>query len=437
MDFFKERSIDPFDNHNDFNQLSLPTTGGPQDLPAAYMTMAGPQQTRKPTAGPGLPPSPQQPTYNPRALLDPRAAATSRNGDSNKMLLEATDGSAEDSGVSAARMIENLNGVTERDDVPMKKRKVIDIEGEGLDEERKKQKSQSVRVGKGGVLSDQLKQQRRDMATSNGGPSADAIDLTKDDDPGAEVIMKGAAKVIPASNADDEEVCLGIFDTTVNAHRIPTVSASSGIPKSHWPDSRITYKREGDPKSHIIDVFDKSGQRFGSLDMRAAIAMAPLIDGQDINKMRCRLMLLNRKRKDNESPGMRTSQSMKIAVQMYCPRKRAAKIGQWLSKHQLFLRTPQGFTGREVLNPHVPQSYAPVAKANGYQAQRSSAMLHVTRSTEEMKREAESLCEKFPRARLAPFKPRSSADCAQAPQAISSSAKGASGSGGSRSCDRR
>lgn len=267
----------PPDTHTDFNQLSMPIS---------ELTTTGPQQTRKPAPS-------RQPDYDSRSLLDPRAVATSQDGAKNNSQFNSTSDAAEDTRYSTARMIEDLHGVQERD-APMMKRKAVATDGDGSDEERKKQKT--IRANKGGLISDHLEQERRNIGAS-------AIDLTNDD-ADDEVIEQGVSVVTTSKTFEDEEVCLGVFDTTVNAHRVPSVSSASGIPKSHWPNSRITYKRD-DPKTKIIHLIDNAGARFGSMDMRAAVALSPLMDGENVNHMRCRMYLLNRPKKPNESSGMR------------------------------------------------------------------------------------------------------------------------------------
>ncbi|KAI5357744.1 putative helicase, P-loop containing nucleoside triphosphate hydrolase, SNF2-like domain superfamily [Septoria linicola] len=353
----------------------------------------GPQQTRKPNGASVATSQPQAPTYDPRSLLNPKAGSSKQADPAAASGAVAANDESENGVMGTARMIEALNGVTERDDVPLQKRKALTTnDDDGSDQERKKQKTQAVRSGKGGLISEHLKKERQNIAASRPGPAADSIDLTNDDD-GDEVVEQGFRQVTTSKAEEDEEICLGTFDTTCNAHRVPSASAAtmSKVPKDTWPMIRINYKREVGAKTKSIELVDHTNATFGHMELRAANCLCPLLDGSAVNKMRCRMYLLPRKRQ-KEFPGMKISMSLKMTVTVFTPRKLGPRIGQWLSKAQLFLRAPPQAFGKTVVNPHVPQVYGPVAKAG---QKPTTSGYHVVRSVEEMRREADSMFDKL------------------------------------------
>ncbi|PPJ55085.1 hypothetical protein CBER1_01499 [Cercospora berteroae] len=374
-------------NENDFNHLSSPTVGGYQQR--QVLTFPGPQQTRKPTNASDQGPQVLQASYNPQALLNPKAAMTKTAPPSDTAQARAAD--SNDTEVNMARMIENLNGVQERDDAPFKKRKTLAAEDD--EEERKKAKTHTTQIGKGGTISEHLKKERQNIAADQS-TNDNAIDLTKDDD---EVVEQGSRQVTTSKAEEDEEVCLGMLDTNCNVFRVPSASkaAMNSVPKSSWPLIRVTYRKESGP-GNIIDLYDHANAKFGNLDLKAGSALGPLIEGHSVNKMRLKMILLSRNRR-NESPGMKVSQSLKMVVTVFTPRKLSRRVGMWLSQRQLFLRTPTSWQGRPVENPHEARPlYTPAANNNSTQRQQGPASgYHVHRTAEEMRREADSMFDKL------------------------------------------
>lgn len=369
---------DPFD----FNTLSAPTTSG---QPSTVLTdmEAGPQQTRKPAASiSDTQPRPQ--TFDPRALLNPKAASASKSATSEADTNNGLNGvSYSDHG--AAHLLENFHGLTSREDVPVAKRKITtSLHDESDDEDgRKKQKSQAKR-GNAGIISEGLKEQRKKLAEESG-PSSAPIDLTKDDD-NDDVVFEGAQVV---KQSPEEEVCLGVIDTSANAYRVPTAKSLSGVPKTLWPKIRVTYKRVPS-QNHVIDLFDVANAKFGAMDIRAAAALSPLLDASGINKMRCMMHLTSRTRNNGEAAGMKISASLKMTVTIYAPRKHAQLIGKFLSQKQLFLRDPpEGNMKFNIVNPHNPQPFGPIRSA--VQKSQTRPMSYMTRSVEEMRREANTM----------------------------------------------
>ncbi|KAM3423596.1 hypothetical protein BST61_g1020 [Cercospora zeina] len=348
----------------------------------------GPQQTRKPAHASDQGPQAQKASYDPRALLNPKAAATKTA--SSSAARQARAEGDDSNGVGMAQMIENLNGVQERDDAPVKKRKTPVAEDDD-GEEHKKAKMHSNQIGKGGAISEHLKKERQEIAASQPTAGVNAIDLTKDDD---EVVEQGSRQITASKADEDEEVCLGLLDTNCNVFRVPSASKASmsSMPKSHWPIIRVTYRKETGP-GNIIDLYDHTNAKFGNLDLKAGSALGPLIEGHSVNKMRLKMNLLSRAR-HNESPGMKVSQSLKMIITVFTPRKLAPRVGMWLSQRQLFLRTPASFQGRPVENPHdVRPLYTPAV--NGSTPKQAPGGYYVQRTAEEMRREADTMFDKL------------------------------------------
>jgi SWI/SNF related-matrix-associated actin-dependent regulator of chromatin subfamily C len=345
----------------DFNQLSEPTISGhPHGL-----TFSGSQQTRKDPSGPqtNFPPS-----FDPTFLLSPRAT-TSASQDR-----QASSEPAEDGGLGG--MIESLHGLTARQDVPTKKRKLTAINGQSEDEQES-QKKQNPGASKGGIIAEHLRTERDGLPDK---PKADPIDLTNEEDDDEVQVIE---------NAGEEEVCLGLINSLCNAHRVPAVTpgATKSIPKSHWPAFKVTYKRVTGG-NHVIDIFDATNARFAILDLKAAAALCPLLDAASVNKLRLKMYILARPR-DNEIVGMRVSKSLKISITLYSPRKLAHRFGAFLSQKQLFLTNPSGFTSTPVYNPQEPRPYG--AATVKRKPQHSTSSSYVTRSVEEMRREANTM----------------------------------------------
>lgn len=123
-----------------------------------------------------MPRPPKASLLDPATLLDPRGQQRTRNDDlipSNQ--LESSDVEMEQrSGPGLASMIENLNGVEDRSDVPRKRRKVSQEPNES-----DKKKSAFGAIGSNGVWTDFSKEQREEAKSAAvHNPSADVVDLT-------------------------------------------------------------------------------------------------------------------------------------------------------------------------------------------------------------------------------------------------------------------
>ncbi|KXS94617.1 hypothetical protein AC578_10641 [Pseudocercospora eumusae] len=341
---------------------------------------------------------------NPKAFAKqqakPKAAQKSQNNGlqqiRNPTVASRDENADEDASFGAASMIERLHGVTNRNKLPTQKRKGPLITDDEDENQRKKQKTEAFSISKGGIISDHLKNERKKIA-AEAEPSNQTIDLTGDDDEPATASATAndleVAKVVESSN---DEICLGSINANALVHRLPTPSTSliKGVPKTSWPYMRISFRHEighSYSRNMHIDLIDSVGIKFGTMDVKAASAIAPLLDGANINRMRLRMHLLSRPRKPSEEAGQRVSELLKMTVTFFAPRKAAAQIGRWLSQKQLYLSEPlSGAGGREFENPQLPQSFGP---PRGSKPQQSSkgASTFISRSVEEIRREATNM----------------------------------------------
>lgn len=374
----------------------LPKVSSNDLLNIKRLTYPGPKQTRKVQPADGGEPLRKIPTYDPKTLLNPKAggskpamAATTNdtdmtgttNGDEN------TDGNLENgSGPSLkyGNMIERMHGVTNRQAPIPSKRKSADG-AEASDDEHKKQRTTFTGAGRGGTISEHLKQERENAAAANG-PQAALIDLTRDQDDDDVVILKESGR--------SEEVCLGIIEVKVNCSVVPTVSAAAmnRLGKDHWPPTRVKFSRQSD-KDHVIHITDQSNKRFGRMEITAAACLVPLLDGAGVSKLRMKANLKSRKRAEGEQAGQPVSQVVGMDLTLYAPRDRADQIGKWLSKKQMYLRNPasvdptkQLYNPHEVRMDHRPRLYGTVQGSHV-----SQSTTYITRTAEEMRREANTM----------------------------------------------
>lgn len=152
---------------------------------------------------------------------------------------------------------------------------------------------------------------------------------------------------------------------------------------------KVELRRRPGTQTQIITVIDPQGNDFGSVDVRTAIALAPLMDGASICKLRVQSRLDARKRQMGEQPGTPVSHSYSLTITLYAPKKMVTGIGKHLSQKNVFLRQPLGVdNGVEVVNPHAAKTPAVLPRTgvssigNGY-----SGTSFVTRTTEEVRNE--------------------------------------------------
>ncbi|KAK4504821.1 hypothetical protein PRZ48_002783 [Zasmidium cellare] len=280
-------------------------------------------------------------SYDPKALLNPSASRTLQKQ-------ESTQGEDDVQEVGSGRMIEKLHNLAEREDAPVMKRKAQALDDEADDEHKKKAKGTFQNDGDG-FMTEHLKEQRKKLAAENpNSNAAEPIDLTKDDDDEVQFIKENI----------NERVCMGVLQGAANVFRVPAVSSGAMRSfKDHWPRTKVHYERQTSA-NHIIHLIDRSGAKFGALEVKLASALCHLLAGAALTKFEMKVFLADRNKKENERAGDRVSQSLRVDIILYAPRRVVKRMGQFLSQKQLFLSTPVGGTNAEVYNPQDPKPFS-------------------------------------------------------------------------------
>jgi hypothetical protein len=118
----------------------------------------------------------------------------------------------------------------------------------------------------------------------------------------------------------------------------------------------------------VIYLYDPTMRKFGRLDLRAATALAPLMDSS--LGVRVKPILDARKRIPSEIAGATTANKLKLTILLYAPRKHVVQIGRKLTQHAIKLED----TGRvglniELVNPHAitgPSAPQPMASSSTF-----------------------------------------------------------------------
>lgn len=342
---------------------------------------------------------------NANALLNPKGASSATaSADAEPVNHNSSNDTASvaapSDGPGMASLIERLHNVTERVDVPQTKRKIVAVDGDTTEaDDAKRAKSTFNGGSNGGIISDHLRDERQ-KAIAKMPPPSDTVDLTADNAEDDDVVVTAVNNV-----SEDDEICIGVLNATINAHRVPHVSVQGArlVGKDFWPPTRITLEDRSLPpaKNNVIFVRDRKGNRFGKLELRVAQVLGPIIEGNQMNKTRYTLMLLNRPRAPGESIGDGVSLTLKTEITVFCPRKLGRNLGQYLSRHQLFLSNPRVDVNRQVVNPHEPQVYQAITKSGtvaGKSGKGANAASYVTRTAEEISRETSDMFDQLAEA---------------------------------------
>ena len=341
----------------------------PLHLCEDFLTFKGPQQSRKaPKAQPAAEQLSSPIRFDPRALLNPKAAkagsqtasATAKNMDEFNATAEQANGDGVlDPQIGQSAFLERNFNLTERAAQAPRKRKVeVADDGEFDEDGNKKNKGPIGPITSG---SDLLKtdHKKEDAETA-------PIDLTNEDDEDDELTITGEVR-----GAEDREVCLGMLNSKAMVWQIPPFpkAQENKLGKEFWPQMRINIQRPSSKVNSIIELWAKAGPnvtknvRFGNMDGQLAAVLTPLMDGSHINKMRLKVVLESFRRQPGEYSGLRTSRCLNITVTVYAPRKRAMLIGRHLSQRQQFLNNPR-YVDPSVPyeNPHHPKPLGTVGQ---------------------------------------------------------------------------
>ncbi|KAL8660648.1 MAG: hypothetical protein Q9202_006352 [Teloschistes flavicans] len=303
------------------------------------------------------PQTPTPSTASPRQLLDPKGhqqntrwvskeKSPSSSNDlfhpkSEEQLSPIGTPPAEENASRLGAMIEQVHGISEREDRPQKRQK---IDHEDVDSV----KATFSGGSKGGEIGEYLKQKRKEGEDEAHAAAFSAVvDLTGGDD----------EEIVVLSDSLEKEVCYGrIEGTKVNAHQIPDPGNKANyLSKTEWPTMRVQLKRF--PGSdNIIRVIDPADKDFGNIDVRTSQGLAKLLDSKH-PKYRAQARLMSRKKSlgPSQYPTAPCSEYLDLIVNVYGPKKNAEAIGKFFKTKMLKFLTPFAVdAGKEIYNPHAP-----------------------------------------------------------------------------------
>ncbi|EAA32774.1 hypothetical protein GE21DRAFT_6684 [Neurospora crassa] len=290
--------------------------------------------------------------------------------------------------------VERLHNVTDRISVPQPKRRKTYNENDHL-------RTNTFGGTSSGLLADQFGQ--------NGTPGAstpvammtrqtETVDLTEGDSETAQ----------PRQQLDltkDEEVCYGMIEgTTINCHRVPAPKPGmvSLLGDGYWPQIKILLrKRVDDTETNRIPAYDCTRVVFGYLDAKTSYCLGNLLTSAMGIRTDCRIPP-RRKSGPNEKIGESISAAVPFELMLYGPRKLAIQIGNHLARHHLALLSPPRVEpGIKVFNPHAKENRpAPPVRANSLGGTNSYSLHHsaTVRTVEEIRSEVMSVFDSLPKS---------------------------------------
>ncbi|KAH5489267.1 hypothetical protein HBI31_133910 [Parastagonospora nodorum] len=203
---------------------------------------------------------------------------------------------------------------------------------------------------------------------SQTGPS---IDLTMSDDEDFQVV----------GDNTDELICVGkVKHTHVQAHTVPYPDPTKYHGNS-GPQGRIkvSFRRAGNNR---LAVVDPTREEFGHVDIKTSTALCPLIDGAEASGLLWMAWTDIRPKQAGEGPpGSPFSESISMALQLYCKRKWAHDIGKFLKGKNIQLLRPVFKLHRyDYYNPQDGDSLARAQATPG-----APGSNHVLRSVDEIR----------------------------------------------------
>ncbi|RKU45802.1 hypothetical protein DL546_005172 [Coniochaeta pulveracea] len=253
-------------------------------------------------------------------------------------------------------LVERLNNVQDRSDVPQPKRRKTVAEGDIPDPNSA---NGSFHIGSGGILGDFVKEEQKEKQDTPVGGVV-TVDLTDADE---DVVMLQK----PVDPIKDQEVCIGMVQgALINCHKVPAPKpgmVAIGGP-NYWPLVKVVLKRiEREPGARIY-VYDYTRTVFGLVDPTTAEGIVPVLDAGFRIRTDCRIP--PRRRLPDEQVGKPISRQYKFDLILYAPRKFVRQLGRHLAARGITLVTPaRRDAGVPLVNPHAPE-----ANANAVTAQR-------------------------------------------------------------------
>ncbi|KAK5089273.1 hypothetical protein LTR24_006342 [Lithohypha guttulata] len=266
------------------------------------------------------------------------------------------------------KFLESLHGAERRlEERPAKK---VKTEHKSTDEDQKKDPAKSSsRHGNAGV-GEYFKPKPDPSITGTTIPSA-AIDLTNDDD------TDDGLEITGVRSLDDQEVCYGMVDGSVLAHKVPRPdkAKSSHFATNQWPVFKVGLQRVQDTPLRI-ECTDPYGIMFGFVEEQLSQALAPAMDGFPKLRVQCRM--LTRSKKDTEWVHQDCSDRYRVIMNLYGRRGDVQKIGQWFGQKNIWLKAPMvADAGIPVMNPHQARRNNPQKVFTGHH------VVNIARTVEE------------------------------------------------------
>ncbi|PBP21077.1 SNF2 family domain-containing protein [Diplocarpon rosae] len=266
-----------------------------------------------------------------------------QNGTKSNGLTAYANANGSANGLGMGNMLERVHNVTDRSQVPQKRRR---IEDDNHSNQRKAEFSGGSGMGNtlGAYMREKRQEGQRGTMSKGTGP------VTIDDDEEVEIV----------GNSGDKEVCYGrVENASINTHQAPTPKPGTmSMMDGYWPQIKILLRRRDGEKTCIIHAIDGSRSIIGCLDVNTSIPLAPLMDSKFGIRTVARI-LTKPKREGDDLPGTVVSRRYPIDLNLFGPKKYAINVGRHLSQKQLWLRTPTFLeSGIELHNPHVLQRHA-------------------------------------------------------------------------------
>ncbi|KAF2820980.1 hypothetical protein CC86DRAFT_459206 [Ophiobolus disseminans] len=266
-------------------------------------------------------PIPQTPSFDPRALLNPKSANSKRPASSGG---DADRGRTDPTIAGQVSLVERLHNVQERTASPAKRIKT--------DESKKTTNGSSFGGSALGLQNSHSHSNGHAPIPQQQGPS---IDLTMSDDEELQVVGDNMM----------ETICIGkVKQCYIQAHSVPFPD-----PRKYTGNSgqqgriKVALRRSGSSLGHLgIMVTDPTGKEFGKVDLKSANGLCPLIDASKANGLLWMVWTEPRRKQANEgAPGSSFSALIGLTLQLYCPRKYAHDIGKYLKAKNILLARPQ------------------------------------------------------------------------------------------------
>ncbi|KAK5106933.1 hypothetical protein LTS08_001056 [Lithohypha guttulata] len=290
-------------------------------------------------------------TYDPRVLLNPRASKAGTRAQTMEVTGDpsnTSNGQSRRNGHanSGFNLLESLHGTEKRvEDRPAKRVKTKhDSEGDNKADGRQSGGSLHGNAGVG----EYFKRTADPNIVGTTIPAA-AIDLTNDDDGDDDDVQITGVK-----NADDKEVCYGMIDGYILAHKVPKpskISNSSQFGPAHWPVFKVTLRRQTE-RGMTIDCTDPHGEMFGYVEQPLAEALAPAMDAFPKLRVQCRM--LTRPQRKGEFVHQPCSDKFRVVINLYGKKGDVEKMGRWFGQKNIWFKSPMvSDAGVELQNPHA------------------------------------------------------------------------------------